>query len=177
LWSRRIAILFAAGALMTATLLVGGAFAAVTSWSGGTYVGHGTGVWPKNAVTLEVSATGKAIPTYDFKIDTLCGQSVSGVESARETEIWPFTSQGSPAIPVAATGAFESTQRGSFTVSAIPTVMSQPEPGTYKFSVSGTLHHTTFSGHLTLMIETKNGKYFCTDTNSAFGGARVAAKS
>ena len=159
---------------MFATLLGSTALASAT-WAGGTYKGHGTGVWPKNTVMLEVSANGKKIPTYDFSIDTLCGEKVDGVGDARETEIWPFTSQGSPAIPISATGAFVSTQQGSFTVSAIPTVMPKPEPGTYKFIVSGTLAGGTFSGHLTLDIQAQN-KYFCTDSNSSFTGTRVTAK-
>ncbi len=70
--------------------------------------------------------------------------------------------------------AFVSTHQGSFTVSATPTVMPKREPGTYKFIVSGTLHASTFSGHLTLQIQTKNNKCFCTDTNSPFAGTRVA---
>jgi len=160
---------------MVATLIASAAYAGTTTWAGGTYKGHGTGAWPKNTVTLEVSANGKKIPTYGFSIGTLCGEKVGRVEDARETEIWPFTSQGSPAIPVSATGAFTSTQQGSFTVSAIPTVMPKPEPGTYKFIVSGTLLGSKFSGHLTLDIQARN-KYFCTDSNSPFAGTRVTAK-
>jgi hypothetical protein len=72
---------------------------------------------------LKASANGKK-----FSIDTLCGEKVGGVESARETEIWPFTSQGSPAISVRGAGSCSSTQQRSFTVSAIPTVMPKPEP-------------------------------------------------
>ena len=173
---RRMVVLTTVWAVMIGFLLVSAALAGATTWSGGSYKGHGTGVWPKNSVTLEVSASGEKIPTYSFSIDTLCGEKVSGVESARATETWPFTSQGSPAIPVSATGVFASTQQGSFTVSAISTVMPKPEPGTYKFIVSGTFHGTTFAGHLTLQIQTKNNKYFCTDTNSPFTGTRVATK-
>jgi hypothetical protein len=123
-----------------------------------------------------VSANGKKIPTYNFSIDTLCGEKVGGVESARETEIWPFTSQGSPAIPVSVAGSFSSTQQGGFTVSAIPTVMPKPESGTYRFTVSGGFSGGAFSGHLTLDIQAQN-KYFCTDTNSAFAGTRAASKA
>jgi hypothetical protein len=174
--SRRVAALTAVAVVVLAGVLDTAAFAGATSWSGGTYEGHGTGVWPKNTVMLKVSANGKKIPTYNFSIDTLCGEKVGGVESARETEIWPFTSQGSPAIPVSGAGSFSSTQQGSFTVSAIPTVMPRPEPGTYRFTVSGKFSGAAFSGHLTLDIQAQN-KYFCTDTNSPFAGTRAASKA
>jgi hypothetical protein len=174
--ARRVAIHTAVAVVILGGFLDTAAFAGATTWSGATYEGHGTGVWPKNTVTLKVSANGKQIPTYNFRIDTLCGEKVGGVESARETEIWPFTSQGSPAIPISGTGSFSSTQQGSFTVSAIPTVMLKPEPGTYRFTVSGKFVGGTFSGRLTLDIQAQN-RYFCTDTNSPFAGTRAATKA
>jgi hypothetical protein len=146
------------------------AAASAGRWSG-TYRGHGTGAWPKNTILLAVARSGRSIPTYRFRIDTLCGKANA---PAARTDFWPFTSQGSPPLRLHPNGSFSSTQRGHFTISRIPGVMSRPAPASYVFKVSGVLRRNrTFSGHLTLRITTANG-YVCSDTNSRFDGRRTA---
>jgi hypothetical protein len=54
--------------------------------------------------------------------------------------------------------------------------MPKPEPGTYRFTVTGKFSGAAFSGHLTLDIDAQN-KYFCTDTSSPFAGMRAASKA
>lgn len=156
------------GAVLSTTLLPTLSFAAGFPWSGAVYFGHGTGVWPKNTVRLEVGPSGRSIQIYAFSIDTLCGKNNIG---GRNTEIWPFNSNGSPAIAVNAAGSFSSVQRGRFSVPPIHGVTKTTEPGTYRFSITGAFgdHGKTISGHLSLNIQTKNG-YFCSDTNSPFSG-------
>lgn len=159
-----------AAALVGGAMLAGVSVAALAPWAGGVYHAHGTGVWPKNAVTLEVSPGGTTVPMYSFSIDTLCGKDNVG---GRETYVWPFNSVGSPALVVRTSGAFTSTQRGQFMVPPIPTLTTRREPGSYRFSVSGVFKNggAVISGHLSLEIQTTNG-YFCTDTNSPFSGGR-----
>jgi hypothetical protein len=163
----------ALGIPLVATLLAltGLAQAAGLPWAAATYRGAGTGAWPKNTVMLKVSASGTTVPTYTFDIDSLCGKDNVG---GRETYFWPVNGQGSPPLAVTAKGAFTGAQHGNFTVPRIPGVTTGPEPGSYRFSVSGSFSDAgaSFSGHLTLSVRTQNG-YFCSDANSPFGGTRV----
>jgi hypothetical protein len=119
-----------------------------------------------------VSPTGTSVPTYLFKVDTLCGKDNVG---GNETYIWPVNSQGSPPLVVRSNGAFSGKQGGSFTVPRIPTLTTGPEPGSYRFSVSGAFSGAgkVLSGHMSLTVKTTNG-YFCTVTNGAFTGKKVS---
>lgn len=160
-----------AALVLVAAVCASASLGAAPPWAGASYRGHGTGVWPKNTVMLTVSASGTSIPIYAFSIDTFCGKAHVG---GRETYIWPFSSQGSPAFTLSASGAFRTSQHGSFMVPPIPTVTTAREPGSYRFLVSGTVHAAgaTVSGHLTLEVETHDGS-FCVDTNSPFSAKRV----
>ncbi len=136
----------------------------------GTYRGRGYGVdASQNTVSLTVAPDGLTVPTYDFRIDTFCGKDNVG---GNDTEFWPFTNRGSPALVVGSTGTFSSSQRGAFTVPVIPRVTSTPEPGTYSFSVSGAFYGKTFAGRVTLWIRTRN-HYFCSAVNRPFKGTRL----
>jgi hypothetical protein len=121
---------------------------------------------------LKVSGAGTSVPTYLFKVDTLCGKDNVG---GKETYIWPVNSQGSPALVVRSDGAFAGKQGGSFTVPRIPMVTTGPEPGSYRFSVAGVFADAgkTFSGRVSLTVKTNNG-YFCSATNATFVGKKAA---
>lgn len=151
-------------------VLPGVSVATGVPWSGATYRGHGTGVWPKDTVMLSVSPTGKTVPLYLFKVDTLCGKDNIG---GKETYIWPVNSNGSPPLVVRSNGTFVGKQGGSITVPRIPTVTTGPQPGSYRFSVSGVFTDAGgFSGRVSLTVKTDNG-YFCTVTNSTFVGKKT----
>jgi hypothetical protein len=161
-----------AALIVLAVVVPGVSVATGMPWSGSTYRGHGTGAWPKDTAMLKVSPAGTSVPTYLFKVDTLCGKDNVG---GRETYIWPVNGQGSPPLVVRSNGSFFGKQGGSFTVPRLPTLTTGPEPGSYRFSVSGAFTGAgkAFSGHMSLSVTTKNG-YFCSATKSTFVGLKTS---
>jgi hypothetical protein len=157
--------------ILIAVVVPAVAVATGVPWSGATYRGHGTGAWPKDSAMLKVSTTGTSVPTYLFKVDTLCGKNNIG---GKETYIWPVNSNGSPPLVVRSNGAFSGKQGGSFTVPRIPTLTTGPEPGSYHFSVAGsfTTEGKVFSVRVSLSVKTNNG-YFCTATDGTIAGTKA----
>jgi len=120
--------------------------------------------------TITIKATSGKIVSYDVSIETLCGKVNLG---GKQTAVWPVTPNAGEAPLKVKNGAFSGKQHQSTTIPAIPGVTTEPEPGTYSFSISGKFNKgaTKVEGHVSLYIETTGG-YFCTATRNVFVATR-----
>lgn len=169
LTSRAVTVALLAS-LLAGLWAVADSYAGGPGWAGATYRGHSSGTLSKGTLILTVAASGTSVPTYSFRVDTLCGKDNLG---GNTTYIWPINDQGSPPLKVSPDGVFSGSQHGSFTAPAITGVTKAPAAATYRFSVTGSFQQVggALSGHFNLTIKTSTG-YFCVNTNGPFSGTR-----